>query len=352
MIFGGAITFLALTITKRHPNANRPLIDYDIALMFEPMVLCGTTAGVLLNRTLPSWLILLMLELLLAQAVYKTLKKGISYFRAETIRLAAAGGVPGVELAPVRSNDATDGVADAADFGFDDSDDDEEAGGTGGDGFAKATAAGDNVGQNAADVKELAALLETEAIMVPVGKVLLVVFVWVCIFVLAMVRGGHGAESILGIKRCTMPYWMATLAVYPICIAVTVWVGSQLRASHTRKVALGYVFAEGDVRWNKKNSIFFPLFVFLAGVAAGLLGIGGGLVLGPMLLEMNVIPRVSAATSSFMVLFTASCTSIQFGASCVFLKKRERGHDGRMNTNSSLPLPSTPRRSRPRPAAS
>jgi hypothetical protein len=84
MIFGGALAFLALSVGKRHPSARRPLIAYDIALMFEPMVLCGTTAGVLLNRTLPAWLILFMLELLLAHAVVKTLKKGVAHFRAET----------------------------------------------------------------------------------------------------------------------------------------------------------------------------------------------------------------------------------------------------------------------------
>jgi len=45
---------------------------------------------------------------------------------------------------------------------------------------------------------------------------------------------------------------------------------------------------------------------------AGLLGIGGGLILGPLLLQLNIHPMVSTATSNFLVLFTASSTSIQF----------------------------------------
>jgi hypothetical protein len=144
--------------------------------------------------------------------------------------------------------------------------------------------------------------------------VLLIALVWGTIFALSLVRGGHGAKSILSIERCAPAYWGATLVVYPICIAVTARVGCTLRATHARKVALGYAFQDGDVRWSTRNTVAYPLLVFLAGVAAGLLGIGGGLVLGPMLLEMNVPPRVAAATSSFMVLFTASCTSAQFGA--------------------------------------
>jgi uncharacterized membrane protein YfcA len=45
---------------------------------------------------------------------------------------------------------------------------------------------------------------------------------------------------------------------------------------------------------------------------AGLLGIGGGLILGPLLLELGLHPIVSTATSNFLVLFTSSSTSIQF----------------------------------------
>jgi uncharacterized membrane protein YfcA len=45
---------------------------------------------------------------------------------------------------------------------------------------------------------------------------------------------------------------------------------------------------------------------------AGMLGIGGGLILGPLLLELGIDPLVSTATSNFMVLFTSSSTSIQF----------------------------------------
>jgi len=45
---------------------------------------------------------------------------------------------------------------------------------------------------------------------------------------------------------------------------------------------------------------------------AGLLGIGGGTILGPLLLEIGLHPVVSTATSNFLVLFTSSSTSIQF----------------------------------------
>ena len=36
------------------------------------------------------------------------------------------------------------------------------------------------------------------------------------------------------------------------------------------------------------------------------------MVLGPLLLEMGLIPEISTATSSFLVLFTSSSTTTQF----------------------------------------
>src|SRR3989338_3775831 len=85
-----------------------------------------------------------------------------------------------------------------------------------------------------------------------------------------------------------------------------------LRYLHHKKVECGYEFLEGDIKWTTKYVTLVPLIFFTAGLVAGLLGIGGGLVVGPLLLEMGVNPLVSVATSSFTVLFTGSSTAIQF----------------------------------------
>lgn len=43
-----------------------------------------------------------------------------------------------------------------------------------------------------------------------------------------------------------------------------------------------------------------------------LLGIGGGTIVSPLLLELGVHPLVAAATSSLMVLFSASTAALAF----------------------------------------
>ncbi len=44
------------------------------------------------------------------------------------------------------------------------------------------------------------------------------------------------------------------------------------------KQASGYVWTEGDVEWSPRNTIIFPALSSLAGLIAGMFGVGGGIV--------------------------------------------------------------------------
>merc|ERR1712194_982722 len=68
-----------------------------------------------------------------------------------------------------------------------------------------------------------------------------------------------------------------------------------------------------DIQWDAKTTITFPLICSIAGIFAGLFGVGGGIVKGPLMLEMGVHPAVASATAATMTLFTsaAACASFQ-----------------------------------------
>ena len=51
-----------------------------------------------------------------------------------------------------------------------------------------------------------------------------------------------------------------------------------------------------------------------AGGAAGLLGIGGGMILGPLFVALNFQPQVGTATTGFMILFTAFGGTVKYVA--------------------------------------
>ncbi len=106
---------------------------------------------------------------------------------------------------------------------------------------------------------------------------------------------------------------MIYITYLPFVFLVTSYIIKKISKEYIYRKAIGYEYSEYDIKWDKNNiHIKFPIYGFVSGILAGLLGIGGGLIIGPLLLELGLHPIVSTATSNFLVLFTSSSTSIQF----------------------------------------
>jgi uncharacterized membrane protein YfcA len=78
------------------------------------------------------------------------------------------------------------------------------------------------------------------------------------------------------------------------------------------KKRLNYKYAQGDVEWNEKNTVIYPCICFFAGFFAGLFGVGGGIVKGPLMLQMGVHPLVASATAAVMIMFTSVAATTMF----------------------------------------
>ena len=68
---------------------------------------------------------------------------------------------------------------------------------------------------------------------------------------------------------------------------------------------VGLVPEVGDINWTPRTTLTYPAACSCAGVIAGMFGVGGGIVKGPLMLHLGVLPEVAAATSATMILFTA-----------------------------------------------
>ena len=68
---------------------------------------------------------------------------------------------------------------------------------------------------------------------------------------------------------------------------------------------LNYRYAEGDIIWDDKATLQYPLICIVAGLCAGMFGIGGGIVQVPLMLHLGVNPKVASASSATMILFTS-----------------------------------------------
>lgn len=66
------------------------------------------------------------------------------------------------------------------------------------------------------------------------------------------------------------------------------------------------------VNWHGEGAYKFPLISAAAGFLGGLLGLGGGVVMSPVLLEIGMHPEAVQATTAMFVLVSSSLASVQY----------------------------------------
>merc|ERR1719171_465622 len=82
-----------------------------------------------------------------------------------------------------------------------------------------------------------------------------------------------------------------------VCLLVSVYYAHSAVKSHN---------------WSVSSVLVYQVVACMAGMLAGLVGIGGGLIFSPFFLIMGVEPSIAVATSATCVLFTSSSTTIQY----------------------------------------
>ena len=373
-VFGGAVANTLLNLRKRHPvlEYNRPLIDADLILVMEPLTIAGALLGTFMNKVLPELLLTVLLVLLLSVTAHKSLTKAVSMYRAETVaRQRQTGQRPNgtmeSELTRLAKKEDEDDEDDEDDLEEEEDNDDvdkedEEAvdesdakGSIVQNGKEEASSEPGDVEQggtepptktlhdddddddddeqsdqeeeeeevplthtinNNNNTKEqnlqLAKILQEERHL-PMTNIKILVTLFVVVLSLNILKGGGAFSSPIGITCGSTAFWMAN-AVMLLWILVVAWhCRNYLLHRHAQKLACGYPYDKtGDIQWDARATVVYPLICGCAGFFAGMFGIGGGIVKGPLLLAMGVHPAVASASSAAMILFTSFTATTSF----------------------------------------
>ncbi|KUF92790.1 Abnormal spindle microcephaly-associated protein [Phytophthora nicotianae] len=309
-IFGNAVSAYFFNFNRKHPtNAKLPLINYQVAGIMEPTTLIGAIFGIREK------------ESKYQRAVVKSVLKGgpdggirklgrqWSIYRRFDVEIAAhrwlAKTRRNKKLREIRAQDEADfaslpplrehqpsssdpllGGLDKRDFGTFVSDDDQQ-------------------------LERRKAIEKREMKVFPLKYITPLVLSWLVVLVQSMLRGGHGAPSIIGITCNSADYWMLTLLPLLILVAITLWVGHQLRLQNRLKVLCDYPFIQGDVHWIKRRVLIFQRCVLWL-VWLLFVGYRRWHGEGPDHAGNGDSTACAVATANFMILFTSSSTTLQF----------------------------------------
>ncbi|KAL3803860.1 hypothetical protein HJC23_004022 [Cyclotella cryptica] len=342
-VFGGALANTVLNIRKRHPLADRPLVDWDLILVMEPLTIAGALIGAFFNKLLPEAMLVVSLVALLSFTSWTTLRKAVRMYRAESRVMAEAArrvrkdGTVESELTRLAREmeeeeeeeeleDSTVGLLDAegggdvgeVENGTQGEEQQPQIGDDNNNAFkdAKEAEEDDNAStfSTAAELqnKEILSKILEEERHIPMKHVKVLALTFGVVIVINVMKGGGAFPSPLGIRCGSPSFWISNAIMLGWIIAVSIFARSYLVHRYEIKERVGYPYVEGDIRWDARATIVYPIVCTAAGLFAGMFGVGGGIVKGPLMLAMGVHPKVSSASSACMILFTSFSATTSF----------------------------------------
>ena len=147
----------------------------------------------------------------------------------------------------------------------------------------------------------------------PLSKITVLILLVTVVVGLNMLKGGEGS-GLLGIQCGSLPYWYLTAAELIWMCILSLLIRSYFINRWKTKQKLKYCLISGDIEWNSRNTLIYPLLSFFAGIFSGMFGIGGGIIKGPLMLQMGIHPLVAAATTAVMITFTSTAATTMFVA--------------------------------------
>ncbi|KNA07860.1 hypothetical protein SOVF_168000 [Spinacia oleracea] len=256
MIMGAAVSTVYYNLKQRHPTLDMPVIDYDLALLFQPVLVLGISIGVAFNVIFADWMITVLLIILFLFTSTKAFLKGVDAWKKETIMKK--------EIAQRSSSNG-----DSGDY---------------------------KVLPAIPDKKEVVSIREN----VHWPSVAILFAVWFAILGLQFAQKNT--------TTCSVAYWVTNLLQIPVALGAS---GYEAYLLYTGKRVIA---SRGDAAGSwKVYQIVLCLFTGMAaGMVGGLLGLGGGFILGPLFLELGIPPQVSSATATFAMMFSSSMSVVEY----------------------------------------
>ncbi|EER15970.1 conserved hypothetical protein [Perkinsus marinus ATCC 50983] len=239
----------------------KPLIILPYVIIMLPCIVAGAVIGVYLNMILPQLIILILYVLVAAFSTIKTTLKGVKQYRSEN---------------------------------------------------ATKKASKEHESPSSASQKTIVTLEEAKEkkvdpfLVMPSRKVLFFYWttaflIWVLCLIFPLLRGSSTAKSIAPVPYCGGVYWF--LAALEIALLLG--------------ISSGFIFAKRKVCRLVQCCILGVEIVF-TGIISSMVGIGGGILMNPIILDFGLNPQQGTATNAINIFAMSTSTALSYGMSGYF----------------------------------
>ena len=266
VIFAGALTSFIQNTKVKRPGRNAKALNYNLVIVNAPNLLIGTVLGVTLNKILPNALILFLLCLLLFFYSYKTFKTFLKLYQEES----------NIELHSMSSQ------------------------------FNTISQRSVNNDINNQEERPIEYEINKDKFLLRWDKLKYILVPFLIMAGLSIIR-----ESEI-VSKCSSLYWILMFSFLAIVLIYDYYIFNHIETEYNYRKIINFPYDDRDINWTKETIIKLCFIGFLAGFIAGVIGIGGGVVLGPILLDLGIHPIVGTVTTNMLVLITSSSTTFQF----------------------------------------
>ncbi|XP_068471769.1 sulfite exporter TauE/SafE family protein 3-like isoform X2 [Phaseolus vulgaris] len=263
MVTGAAISAVFFCLKQKHPTLDEPVIDYDLMLLIQPTLMLGISIGVILSVICADWMVTVLLIILCLVTSIRSFFKGSETWKKETKMKEETSKLSSESSATCNGDEGYKYLPGCVE-----------------EGAAKNT--------RKTEVNFLGNIYWKEFV--------LVFLVWLAFVILQI------AKNL--VASCSVTYWILLLSQIPITVGFYLY---QARALYQGRSAGGQ-----HTHWPLHHLFLASICSLLAGIVGGLLGTGSGFVMGPLFLEVGIVPQVASATATFGMMYSASLSVVQY----------------------------------------
>lgn len=295
IVFGGSLGNFLNVALQKNPATGKSFVDYDLSLICMPLMTLGANVGVYLNRVFPPVLVLVGLTIVIIYTGRKVYARAKVRYAEETDKQEKAlidvdqGGRISKENKGLEMSLLSGSNRDSTIINRDSS----------------------KSNRYSSMPPELKSILQEEKELFPKKKILMILLMLTFVVFMVILKGSKDYGSPIGLEYCETGYWFVFLLSLGGCYLFYLK-GLQM-VNQDLAIKRQYRFKSDGNEFSLNHEIVnrFGMLSFIAGISAGLLGLGGGMVMSPLLLQFGMGPQVLAATVGFFVVQTSFVTLFQ-----------------------------------------
>jgi uncharacterized membrane protein YfcA len=266
---------MILLFNTKHPySLKRYLIDFSILMIIIPFDGSFAYFGFILNIISPTWFLIIFILLVLLTASIKTFKKAISQKKIEKLN----------------NNNENTIIIDGLSLIYNK--------------LISIEIDGININLNEDIYKDVTSSKVGENKKKRYKKLIFIIFLTLLISIFSITKNYF--------KKCSNLFYLFNVIQFIILFSIGFFICKYNINEYNLKKKKNFIFLKGDINWNKKKVIIFSVFSSFVGFVSTFLGIGGGMLISPFLIQMNILPEVISATNSVSTFFSSFISSIQY----------------------------------------